>query len=850
MSKKCTDFYLNNLIQDLSDDFNILSFIKSKGKNAFLHKDFNTEMFINDLKSYIDKGLKQSSEIQRIENGIFQIVFFPKGSIINKLRLSEKYSAIFYFEKSILKFEITSFDFIEKGKEKTQLNLSSFINNSYRKEISKFVYEYITDDYIKKYPQKVPDYENILIEKTALNEHILISELLEDEKILCKLNFQTAKKKNVTSKIKNLKTGFIVASENRFCLIILNEYNDLIECCEISEPILIKKSILKNSVEAGNYILYPKRSNSIFFSYLESISVLKGNERIRKIAEINSYEKSFAGAENLYQFLIKKENRPLDRFLMFLNKYKNSEIVFKDFISTNDISDILNDVLKPEESETVLKEIFAGKILSFDEKIILLQLFVNAVTETDKQQKILSFYDEIRTIFLKKNKNLINKAVFDIQYAEFLILSGNKRKAGKILKELLKHLPDETVSDLLPPENLDLTSDESGQLLKTKVSDLLAKVKNKEENLKEIQKTVLLQPLNEKRIEKLAAVNNKELKKRADEAGNILSGKGLFADDNPICRVDYFPLDEKLIMKHLQHPSVLKKGGFYNLQKWISEIKADDYTSVRKYSEKIESENYNTLYAVLKNTGEIFGIKDVEFYISKGERKNEIIGYEGKPPFIIIGYDFLNEESDSYMNLSELQFTVASELSHIYFKHTKLTSKDVWRGLIEKGVFVADTALAVIPMAGFFAKTLKNVPKLNLLTKIFQGTANGIAGGKTAYDAALRLTEYYAKKEKTKKEKQKSLLAVSRLMQYTADRAGLLVCGNLASAVKAVLLTEKFDNSSFEEIKNTSLKEFLLKQNNDKTFKYQKTALRIANLFSFYFSEDYKLLKEKINKGK
>lgn len=849
MSEKCRKFQLNYLVEEQTD-FNLLSFIKSKGKSVFLYEGFNTETVTSESEIYLQTELKQLTETQVSENGITQIIFFPKESFVGKLKLSEKYVLIFYKEKSILKFDIVSYNFLKKGTEKSKFTLTSVINNSHLKEISQFIYDSISKEYFKKNLSDKPDYENVFIEKTSLNEYILLSELTGSEKLLCKLNFNTAKKQGSPDKIKNIKTGCIAASENHFFLIMLNENDDLIECSELTKPISVKKNILNNSVEAGDYIIYPKRLNSNLFSYLSNIQELKGNKRIRKIAEINTDEKKYAGAENLYQFLIDKENHPLDYFLMFLNKYKNSDTIFEDFISTNDISKILNDVLKSEKSETVLNDIFTGNSLSFDEKIMLLQLFADTTKEPDEQQKILPFYENLRKIFLKKNKDLINKTVFDIKYVQFLIRSGYKRKARKILNELLKHLPDETISDLLPPENLDLTSDKSGQLLKTTVLDLLAEAKDKEDAQELVQKTALLQPLNENRIGKLAAVGNSELKKRADEARNILNGNGLFVNDNPVCRVDYFPPDNSLINKYLQHPAVLKKGSFYNLQKWISEIKADDYSSVRKYSEKISSETYNTLFAVLKNAGEVFGFKDIEFYITKGDRNDEIIGYEGNPPFVIIGYDYLNKTSDTYMNLSELQFTVASEISHIFFKHTKLTSKDVWRGLIEKGVFVADAALAVIPVAGFLAKTLKNVPKLNLLTKIFQGTANSIAGGKSAYDAALRLTEYYGKKGKTKKEKQKSLLAASRLMQNTADRAGLLVCGNLASAVRVVLLTEKFDKNPIEEIKTTSLKEFLLKQNNDGTFKYQKTALRIANLFSFYFSEEYALLRKKMEKGK
>ncbi len=849
MSGKCKDFSINALIKyqfEDSNTFDLVSFLKRKGKTVFLFDGFNIDSFAEAVNLFIRNELKQTSDIRELEKDVFQITFSPQKNIISKLKLSEKYSLFFYKEKKVLKFKVISSDFVEKEKKKSKLNLTSVLNNSYETEISEFIYDYISSEYFKHKDAEKPDYENGFINKISLNEYVLINELIENEKLLCKLNFDNAQESVGSGKMKNLKIGFIVVSENKIFIILLNDNDDLLDCSEISEPITVKKNILKNSVKAGNYVIYPKRSNSKFFFYSDKIQKTKGKDRVRQIAELNSNEKYYAGAENLYRFLIDRDNNPKDRFLLFLNKYKNSDSIFEDFISSNDITKILNDVLALDSYEAVLKETFTGKKLSFNEKTLLMHLFSVSATTKDEQQKILPFYEDLRKTFFKKNKDLINRTVFEIKYAQFLIRSGYKRKARKILKELLKQLPDETISDLLPPDNLDLTSNRSGQLLRITVSDLLAKATDKENAQDEIKKTALLQPLNDERISKLTTVKDRELKKRAEEARNILNGNGLFLDDDPICRTDYRPVSNTLLEEHLQYPSAKKNKGLYNLQKWISEIKTDDYSSVRKYSEKIEPERYKTLYAVLKNVGEVFGFKDIEFYITKGERNDEIIGYEGTPPFVIIGYEYLNKNSDIYMNLSELQFTAASEISHIFFKHTKLTGKDVWRGLIEKGTLVADTALAVIPVAGFLAKTLKNVPKLNLLTRIFQGTANGIIGSKSAYDAAVKLTEYYGKKGKTKKEKQQSLLAASRLMQYTADRAGLFVCGNLASAVRAVLLTEKFETNPLEEIKNTSLKEFLLKQNSDGTFKYQKTALRIANLFSFYFSDDYELLRDKL----
>ena len=81
-------------------------------------------------------------------------------------------------------------------------------------------------------------------------------------------------------------------------------------------------------------------------------------------------------------------------------------------------------------------------------------------------------------------------------------------------------------------------------------------------------------------------------------------------------------------------------------------------------------------------------------------------------------------------------------------------------------------------------------------------------------------------------------------MQFTADRAGMAVSGNLKSAVRSIFITGKYNFGLFDEAKNTSLKELILKENNDGSFKNQELAVRLANLFSFYISDDYQQIRK------
>ena len=85
-------------------------------------------------------------------------------------------------------------------------------------------------------------------------------------------------------------------------------------------------------------------------------------------------------------------------------------------------------------------------------------------------------------------------------------------------------------------------------------------------------------------------------------------------------------------------------------------------------------------------------------------------------------------------------------------------------------------------------------------------------------------------------------------MQFTADRAGLCISGDLKAAVRTIFLTGKFNSELFDEVLSSSLDTLLLKKNSDETYKHQELALRLANLFSFYVSAEYDSVRRKLLK--
>ena len=192
------------------------------------------------------------------------------------------------------------------------------------------------------------------------------------------------------------------------------------------------------------------------------------------------------------------------------------------------------------------------------------------------------------------------------------------------------------------------------------------------------------------------------------------------------------------------------------------------------------------------------------------------------------------------------------ELAHLHFKHARITSSDIWKGAWEKGYFVVDTVLSVIPALGLFSKSIQGISKLNTVSTFLQKT-NKIGKVSSQSKEILNTSEqivniYKTKVSKDKKEneKEQEFLASSRIIQLTADRCAFLFTKDLKAAIRAMFLVSKTYYTEIPVIEKYGLKEFLLKTNEDESFRHQELAIRLASLFSFYLSDDYETVISKL----
>jgi hypothetical protein len=91
------------------------------------------------------------------------------------------------------------------------------------------------------------------------------------------------------------------------------------------------------------------------------------------------------------------------------------------------------------------------------------------------------------------------------------------------------------------------------------------------------------------------------------------------------------------------------------------------------------------------------------------------------------------------------------------------------------------------------------------------------------------------------------LVVAHRVMQLTADRAGLVFCGDLIAAVRSMFLTSLAYQPELYIAQKNDLVTCLKRCDEKGNYILQDLAIRIGSLISFFLSDDYQHLRQKIS---
>ncbi len=316
-----------------------------------------------------------------------------------------------------------------------------------------------------------------------------------------------------------------------------------------------------------------------------------------------------------------------------------------------------------------------------------------------------------------------------------------------------------------------------------------------------------------------------------------LSPHGLRAGPAALTDVRH-PLAQDAIEDVLTHPLARGQGSLVaGAQKLIALSPEPDHGALSDYCEALDDRAQPEAKRALDVARLAFALPDLHAYVSRGKKAIGLRGYDGKSPYILLGKEHLDPGSPYRMSEAELRFAIGAEALHLKLGQARLTSHEVWAGAFAHTREGVELALGVLPLlkglplAASASKFLDRIPEpalrrgLDALMRIER--ARKPAAPTTAPPSALSHVNEH-------------LFAAHRLMQMSADRAGAVLCGDLRSSLRALLLVRPDTHALLERIVTRDLASVLLE--NDRPAEAAMRAdliVRVAALLQFYTGEAY-----------
>ncbi len=434
----------------------------------------------------------------------------------------------------------------------------------------------------------------------------------------------------------------------------------------------------------------------------------------------------------------------------------------------------------------------------------------------------------------------------DHRLAEHLLEVGALPQAAAVLGTTLERLPNAEVYELVAPQREDLqtdTEDEQaafrGRLARVTTLELMVTATTGTDRTASLRELAALQPLNPQRFSDLAEhlggqpePTDVDLGARAMQVARLLSEPDAFLQEQgpPVPHVR--GLEAQHIEETLRHREARDGGVMGKLQTMLAKVSAPDGSAVKAYCERVQYKAHVDLESAVTAATVVLGVPAMLAYVSRGEKSIGMRAYEDDLPFLVVGGDHLDKTADAYLPPAALHFAVGAELAHLRLAHSRVTPAEVWAGGLELGVEGLGVMFAATP----------------LLKKVYSTTLGKIVstvGGPIVDRVRGNLKTNKKQLRGSLSHDNSELVAAHRVMQFTADRAGLLLAASPTAAIRAMFAAHPSSLAKWALVRRHPLHDVLVR-GDDASERDQMLAVRVAAMLAFFVSSDFATLRQAI----
>lgn len=582
----------------------------------------------------------------------------------------------------------------------------------------------------------------------------------------------------------------------------------------LNEPIAVTAEVGRDPVTSGSQAFRTTLANEKSYHDIAPASAMERAERVVELARLHHLGGDGSRAVDLLSRAI--EMAPSAELEALRVLARGARLLGQN----------ARDLLAQSPSEA-----FAGQLDRWQIPELRLEELIASCLNTDAEAAAswtLPFQRRVFALRIATLKEPTERAAARLSHGRALNLGGDHLAAQSHLDTVLDELPGARLEDLAP-EGDELDTDTR---LRVEAWTELGRAGRQGRALAEL---AMLTPLERERVEALAVSN---------EAGATRAAQWLEVLDRGALRVDRVeqaprPIDPGT----LEHPLVARSAAWEKVQGFIATQDLPDTTALRAYCEPLGRSNSPDAVAALADATIFLGLPVLHAFVSRGDRRRGVRAFDADPPFLLIGADHLEEGGDVSLSPTELRFAIGAEAAHVRLGHVRITSGELWTGVWDKSWSVADFALALTP-AKLLEKPLGAIGKgLPYLQRMGLGSVQdavdyaGQVAGRLKPGGGTPVTASSVGPE------QRELLGMARALQLSADRAGLLLCGNIHAAVRAIFVTSPAQLPLLTIAERQGLGPTLDRRDEAGRRLHPELAIRIGALARFWLSPNYDALR-------
>ena len=682
---------------DKTEQFDLSEVFLQHGFMLPKPEGFNLANFGKKISERIKSSDYSEVVIDSYENNILSLTFAKKGFLgIGKNKDS-------FFLAVVEDYLVYAFKSSAK-----KSGLFSFFKSK-PKKILEYFYEKLKEEQDLLNPENKLAGENVLVRKTDTFKELSIRFLMAENEMLLAVLPAGSLKGDEDLKEHKLSSFRYILSDKDAAVAGFDSSGRLVYLNKIGDTKMKMKGFWWwKTIKFDTYQMKPKKGSSKYFKRILHLNTADSETRIKEVVGINYEKGAFPVADRMMRLLAKRTGDPFYELSRLFAEFISRKALFADADIRSQFISQMRNAMSGLMGLDKYKFFLMNYKLTHKDRAVFFQMMLKAGTNTDQFKNGLPVAEFIHNDFQKNCKSTNRKLVLKILFAKYLILAEEYKDAEKLVKKVQNHLPEEELTLLMPDPSIDLTDTEAGKYLLTEVYDMLAEL-NPEKSDFYTYKQAEIQPLNSERIKKLAESEH-EKSKNAKNILALLKSETISGDDADPLPAQYNPMKNRAMLEQLKHPAERSKGTMSYVKKWLKNNDKGNYSSIKSFAKQLKSDDYPEISQTVRSLSKALALGDIEIYVAEGEMAGQVVGYDDKPPFIIIGSALLKKP------LSDIAFLAARQLAHVAFGHSPISSKSVWQSFTLEGQIALDAFVKSVTTAGLYGKGLKDIELINDVT--------------------------------------------------------------------------------------------------------------------------------------